>query len=85
MENNYGGASSPKSRINISCVIMIMQSEWWPVLQTKFNINIMVEIDIHILKALYKSSSVLRNSLACFLNKVILHAMQTKSNQDGMA
>ena len=31
VENKYVSHSSDKDHLNISCVIMITQSKWWPV------------------------------------------------------
>ena len=45
--------SSAKGQVNISYIFVIMQIKWLQVLQTKYNLNTMVGIDMYILEAFH--------------------------------
>ena len=60
---------------NISCVIMIIQSEWLLVFHTKTNLNTMLEINLCLLKALNESTLIHINSLIYVLYQLTHHGI----------
>ena len=75
VEKNSMRPSNTKVNFNIYCAVVIIQSVWQLVLQTKSNHNIMVEIYMCLFKTLNQRNTNICNRLNCFVIQV---------NQQGM-